>query len=91
MGYEPGGTVFLRTHHLLKSFKPFHIAIATLETSTKEINQKKKRGNLYMYLDTGLSLTMVKTGKNLRHGSRKMVEQIVVYLWESMQPQKNEN
>lgn len=51
MGYEPGGTAFLRAHHPLKSFEPFHMAIAVLETSTKEITQKKMRGNLYVYLD----------------------------------------
>lgn len=50
MGYEPGGTAFLRAHHPLKLFEPFPIAIAVLETSTKEIIQKK-RGNLHMYLE----------------------------------------
>lgn len=50
MGYELRGMAFLRAHHPLKSFKPFNMAIVFLEISTKEIIQKKKRGESFQVL-----------------------------------------
>lgn len=51
MGYELFGTAFLRTHHPLKSFKPFNMVKVFLEISTKEIIQMEKWPNLYIYLN----------------------------------------